>query len=85
MEIQSYGVILTQEEIDLIYLVTGFVVYSPEVAPKASKALLELGKKLEILVSEDNETAYHVKLGVSPDLDDDVEDCGFNIVFKEDI
>ena len=83
MEIKSYNVTLTQEEINFIYLVTGYVIFNPAVAPNASKTLVSLADSLEGLVSEENKEAYH-KLTVNADLSGGNLES-FDIVFKEDI
>ena len=83
MEKTSYNVTLTQEEIDFIYLVTGYVIFNPAVAPKASKTLVSLADTLEGLVSDKNKEAYH-KLTVNADFSSGNLES-FDIVFKEDI
>ena len=83
MEIKNYNITLTQEEIDFIYLVTGYVIFNPAVAPKASKTLVSLADALEGLVSDKNKEAYH-KLTVNADLSSGNLES-FDIVFKEDL
>ena len=83
MEKISYNVALTQEEIDFIYLVMGYVIFNPEVAPNASKTLVSLADALEGLVSDKNKEAYN-KLTVNADLSSGNLES-FDIVFKEDI
>ena len=83
MEKTSYNVTLTQEEIDFIYLVTGYVIFNHAVAPNASKTLVSLADALEGLVSDKNKEAYH-KLTVNADLSSGNLES-FDIVFKEDI
>lgn len=82
MEIESktvtYNVKLTQEEIDFIHLVTGYVSFDKDHA-NMNTALREISTKIEGVISPYNFEEYD-KLFVEPD-----EFGSFVIKFKEDI